>query len=200
MRKSRSPTFKKVGFDVSPSSSLKASERFPGYSLESKFATGKFVTESVAVVLLSCEDVEAARNCLSNDTQLLHSISHLNLDDERSELILDFHMINLRFCIDGKFDAKQVSTFLGMMNNLLLQTIQKRPDISQALAIFKDQVLMHSVEFPPMSVGIFSVDDTRLLCEFALNTFFRYFTMYRYAFVSHLELKVTTANDSLNPN
>lgn len=187
MRKS-----KKVGFNVSPSSSVKVSERNHDFPSESKFATGKYVTESVAEALLRSEDPEDARRCIKCDTTLVESLSYLRLDDERSEIIIDFHMSNLRFCIDENFDGKQVSTFLGMMHHLLLQTIQTRPNISQALGIFKDQVLMHSTEFPPASVGIFSIDDTRPLCEFALNTFFRYFTMYRYAYVSHLDLKVTT--------
>jgi Flagellar C1a complex subunit C1a-32 len=156
------------------------------------------VSEAVAQKMLRLATIEEARDMVYLETSLLEAFSFARLNEETREIILDFHCINLKFCLEQKFDPQQVSAFLGLMTTLLTTTLKTRLDLSQSMAFFKQQVLLHSTQFPPMSMGVFSLDDTRPICEFALDTFFRHFANYQYVFVSHLLLKVTSVENEIS--
>ena len=46
----------------------------------------------------------------------------------------------------------------------------------------------HSLQRPPFSILIFDESDNDKICDFALKTFFRHFTLYEFSFKPRREL------------
>jgi len=108
-----------------------------------------------------------------------------------TEILLDMHYHNYAFCKSKNFSAMQTSTLLSMMKYVLEESIRKRFVLDDAFSEFRDLLLKHSVEHPPVSVGIFSYDDLKAVSEYVHNTFFRHYKLYTYVYMTHCDLKVT---------
>jgi hypothetical protein len=63
---------------------------------------------------------------------------------------------------------------------------------SNAFSLFKDLLLAHSVQRPPRSIGLFSLQEFRAILDWGLDTYFRHYTLYQYAFTKRSEQHVTT--------
>ena len=146
------------------------------------------VSSDASEKLLNTESSQSAKDVILNETSLIR----MSYEDEKRSILAAFHVQNTRFCIENEFSAKQLSTFLSIMQATLDETISSRLQIDSALAHFKKLLLAHSVELPPFSLGVFTYDEVQVISEYASNTFFRFFEFFRYALVSHVVLKVTT--------
>lgn len=74
-----------------------------------------------------------------------------------------------------------MSCFMEIMHYVLKQLITDRLSEDESFANFKELLLRHAIQRPPHSLAIFSLADVKLISEFALDTFFRHFDMYKYA-------------------
>ena len=54
--------------------------------------------------------------------------------------------------------------------------------VHKSWEFLKALLLMHSVQRPPHSVGIFTLSDVELITQFALTNYYDHFKLYRYAF------------------
>ena len=64
---------------------------------------------------------------------------------------------------------------------LLKQLLQQRLSEEKAYNIFKELLLRHSVQRPPHSLAIFTLDDVKIINDHVQDTFFRFYNMYLYA-------------------
>ena len=60
----------------------------------------------------------------------------------------------------------------------------------EAVALFKKLVLNHSVERPPYSIVVFYIDDLKEIVDYALGSFFRNFSLYKYTYTPHLDMVI----------
>ena len=51
----------------------------------------------------------------------------------------------------------------------------------ESFEMFKELLLRHAIQRPPHSLAIFNLQDVKDIDEFALDTFYRHYDMYKYA-------------------
>ena len=156
-----------------------------------KFLLFTRVSAEASEKLLRSASSQEASEILETVTSLIDSLK----TEEKIALKpinIAFHVQNCRFGIEQEFSGGQLSTFLAIMQETLEAMILGRFHFSSALSYFKNLLLIHSVELPPFSLGIFAYDEVNAITEFSIDTFFRFFEFYRFAFVPHVVLKVAT--------
>lgn len=80
--------------------------------------------------------------------------------------------ISFRFCKETAFDAKKTSTFMSLMNEVLLRDSSNnsyKATMGGRFQTFQDLLIKHSVERPPKSVQIFTPSDVEKIVEFAVE-------------------------------
>merc|ERR1712151_1028457 len=67
------------------------------------------------------------------------------------------------------------------MHYLMKQLAKDRLSEDDSFANFKELLLRHAIQRPPHSLAIFNLQDVKQIDEFALDTFYRHYDMYKYA-------------------
>eukprot|EP00002_Diphylleia_rotans_P002094 TRINITY_DN1129_c0_g2_i6.p1 TRINITY_DN1129_c0_g2~~TRINITY_DN1129_c0_g2_i6.p1 ORF type:complete len:249 (-),score=59.55 TRINITY_DN1129_c0_g2_i6:631-1377(-) len=55
-------------------------------------------------------------------------------------------------------------------------------DVEKSLGFFKKLLVEHSVQRPPYSIQIFTIDEVHRLTDYMIETYYRHFKLYKYAF------------------
>ncbi len=133
---------------------------------------------------------------VKEERQLLQKIFELDKGEHNpkvTELLLDFHLNNLRFVKHTmNFSDEKVSTILGIMNHTLLTALLNNMSQRESLQIFRALMKVHSFPRPPDSIGLFGKEDNEVLEEFFLKTFYRHFPLYETAIKQKAELTLRT--------
>uniref|UniRef100_A0A7S3YHK8 Uncharacterized protein n=1 Tax=Lotharella globosa TaxID=91324 RepID=A0A7S3YHK8_9EUKA len=97
-----------------------------------------------------------------------------------------------RFCRKQRMTAEKISTLMSITLSTH-QTSCGPPMMTtiQAFDYFKSLLFKHSVERPPFSIAIFTPADIKAIIDYTLNTYFRHFKMYLFAFGENVELQIT---------
>ncbi|KAI9094867.1 flagellar C1a complex subunit C1a-32-domain-containing protein [Phlyctochytrium arcticum] len=127
--------------------------------------------------------------------RFLASTLEVNDDAPRTAILLDFFYYTLRFAKDHHFSPEQASAFFSIMKATHDKTVSSPFfNMDQDYSFFKDTLLHHAVHRPPYSQKIFSLGEVKTITEYAVNTYFRHYLMYKYAFTKKLRLDVTFDN------
>ncbi|KAJ3411009.1 hypothetical protein HDV05_002917 [Chytridiales sp. JEL 0842] len=120
----------------------------------------------------------------------------LSLDDsERSGILLDLYYYTLTFAKENKFSPEKASAFFSIIKETHANcTASPFIQMDKDYAFFKNLVLMHSVHRPPFSDKIFSFSDLKLVTDYAINTYFRHYLMYKYVFTKKVKLDFAIEN------
>jgi len=133
------------------------------------------------------EDEEGTRQVLASALQLVPEDNPL-----RHEVLLEFFVNNVRFARENDFSIEKVSTFFSIMKRNHDQMVEAFLPMEKSWEYFKALVLAHAVQRPPHSVGVFTLKEVQLITDFALNTYYRHFKLFRYAFTMRHEKAITT--------
>eukprot|EP00753_Platysulcus_tardus_P007386 PLAT1517.1.p1 GENE.PLAT1517.1~~PLAT1517.1.p1 ORF type:complete len:227 (+),score=86.38 PLAT1517.1:345-1025(+) len=149
-------------------------------------------TLSVSDVDALCSADEAAA-CKSLLRKLLVAREEpereLPLDEERSEVLLDFYFYNLAFARGASFTAEKISVFLAVMREVLLEDVNCRwRTMAESFAHLKQLLLRHAVARPPKSAAILARKDVAAVLDFVSDSYYRHFRLYRYAFAPRIQL------------
>jgi hypothetical protein len=85
-------------------------------------------------------------------------------------VLLEFLENSLRFAAECRFITEKTSAFFSIMRANHEETVHGLLSLDQSLLYFKELLLLHSVQRPPYSVGIFSFKDVTLISDYANNT------------------------------
>ena len=96
-------------------------------------------------------------------------------------VILSFFEGNYDAARRGKFTQQKMAAFLEIMLYLLKQLLADRLPEDKSFAMFKELLLRHSVQRPPHSLAIFTLDDVKVINDHVQDSFFRFYNMYLYA-------------------
>ena len=134
---------------------------------------------------LKPEDV-AALDAVSNEDgtrQVLASALGLVPEDNqlRHEVLLEFFVNNVRFARENDFSIEKVSTFFSIMKRNHDEMCEAFLPMEKSWEYFKALVLAHAVQRPPHSVGVFTLKEVQLITDYALNTYYRHFKLFRCA-------------------
>lgn len=117
-------------------------------------------------------------------------------------ILLEFYFGVLDFAKQSGFSLEKTSTLLSVfkLNHFLAM---KTPflKVNESFEAFKDLLVRHAVQRPPYSVQIFALHDIEPITQFALNTYYRHFKLYKYAFTEKqlLDLRIKSDGVELAP-
>eukprot|EP00899_Mesostigma_viride_P023776 jgi/Mesvir1/4583/Mv08159-RA.1 len=121
---------------------------------------------------------------------------YMGLDDVQSNheqaALEDLYFNTIQFAWKLGFTPEKVSAFFSIMKRTHFDAVGGRLTLRKSFAAFQDLLLAHAVQRPPYSVGIFSLHDVQVLTDYAINSYFRHYKLYQYAFTSRFTLSLAT--------
>ena len=92
------------------------------------------------------------------------------------------------------FNPQQLSAMFTIVKTIHQLCVSTSYDnISICCETMKELLVSHSVHRPPFSIQLFSLDQVRMIMEYLLQSYFKHFKLYKYAFTARvlLDLKVS---------
>ncbi|KAL3856756.1 hypothetical protein ACJMK2_011477 [Sinanodonta woodiana] len=145
---------------------------------------------------LTVDDLDRVNESLNADhiKQVLADIFHLDdyKENLKTGIVMDLYYYTLQFARDNAFSKEQTSTLFSIIKKTHEVCIETPfGNIDQTFNYFKELVLCHAVNRPPHSIELFTADHVRMITEYTVNTYFRHFKMYKYAFTPLVRLDLT---------
>ena len=91
-----------------------------------------------------------------------------------------------------KFSERKMACWLEICLYLIKLLLTEAPDEDTMYGHFKDLLLRHAIQRPPVSLAIFSLQDVKAIDLAFQDTFFRHYSMYFYAMTVKSVLKLQT--------
>ena len=98
------------------------------------------------------------------------------------DIVLDFHMMNLKFCLDHAFSNERISTFLTIMDSVLRQMTEDHLNTENGFKLLTKLLAQHSLHRPPFSIVVFAEEDIEAIKKYTLTSFFKHYSLYEFAF------------------
>ncbi|XP_071849775.1 cilia- and flagella-associated protein 119-like isoform X2 [Apostichopus japonicus] len=112
--------------------------------------------------------------------------------NSRSAVLLDLYYFTIQYAIDKGFNKEQTSTFFSIVKKTHEVCIETPfGNLDQCFNYFKELVLCHAVKRPPWSIHLFSPEQVGLITEYVVNTYFRHYKLYKYAFTPVVKLDLS---------
>merc|ERR1711865_677995 len=132
-------------------------------------------------------------------------IKYLAIEDPQStknEALLKFYVMNLRFAAESSFPDTKTSTLFSVLKLAHFTSMERNLPANQSQLELHSLLLAHSIEHPPYSIAVFSPVDVRSIMDFATDTYYRHYRLYRYVFTPRqlLELAVAPERVELPPS
>jgi len=145
---------------------------------------------------LTVDDLDRINESLNADHIKMVLADIFHLDDHKSSLktgiVMDLYYYTLQFARENKFTKEQTSAFFSIVKKTHQVCIETPfGNLDQTFSYFRELVLCHAVNRPPHSIELFSPDQVRLITEYTVNTYFRHFKMYKYAFTPLVRLDLS---------
>ncbi|KAK3797331.1 hypothetical protein RRG08_004690 [Elysia crispata] len=142
---------------------------------------------------LTVDSVDRLNESLNADhvKQVLADIFELDnyKDNLKTGIKMDLFYYTLQFAREQRFSSEKISAFFSIMKRIFEVCIETPyGNLDHTFQYFKDLLLCHSVNRPPYSIELFNPHEVRKITEYAINTFFRHFKMYKYAFTPKVRL------------
>ena len=112
--------------------------------------------------------------------------------DKRGLITLELFGYLVLFARENDFTAEQLSalyTIVASIHQLCLST--PYDNSRQCFQLLKDLLVCHSVNRPPYSTGLFSVGQVKSITDYILQSYFKHFKLYKYAFTKKVHMDLT---------
>uniref|UniRef100_A0ACB8EVP3 Uncharacterized protein n=1 Tax=Sphaerodactylus townsendi TaxID=933632 RepID=A0ACB8EVP3_9SAUR len=110
----------------------------------------------------------------------------------RSAILLDLYFYCIQFCLKQGFNREQTSAFFSIVKDTHEACVETPlPNVEECYKYFTELVFCHSIRRPPFSIDLFSQDQLVLIADYMINTYFRHFKLYKYAFTPQVRLDVS---------
>jgi hypothetical protein len=159
----------------------------------SKTLSWTFLAQAHMAQASATNDVAAIKAVLLRADEETKSGYFDGLSAGQREALLDLLYHSLRFARSHAMTAEKQSTLISIVLRLHTEAMLRKAPSRDAFALLEDLLIGHSVHRPPYSAAVFAVDDTKLIIDYLLNTYFRHYKLYLYAFSSRSELAVSAA-------
>ncbi|OWF44814.1 coiled-coil domain-containing protein 189-like [Mizuhopecten yessoensis] len=122
-------------------------------------------------------------------------------DNLKAGIILDLYYYTIQFAKENGFNKEKLSTLFSIVKKTHEVCIETPfGNVDQTFNYFKELVLCHSVNRPPFSIELFTADEIRSITEYVINTYFRHFKMYKYAFTPLVRLDLSLTYAGMPPS
>eukprot|EP00966_Prymnesium_polylepis_P055365 1280449-Prymnesium_polylepis.1 len=110
-------------------------------------------------------------------------LSTEDMDDPlKRAVMLELHLNSLYFARKQGFSSEKTSALFSTIKRNHDEMAEAFLPPHKSWDYFKTILLTHAVQRPPHSFGIFSRREANLITQFVLDTYYRHFKLYRYAF------------------
>lgn len=145
---------------------------------------------------LTVDDIDRLNESLNVDhnKQVLADIFHLDSwrSNPKQAIVMDLYYYTLQFAREHNFNREKTSTVFSIIKKTHEVCIETPfGNLDHTFKYFKELLLCHAVNRPPHSIELFSADEVRRITEYTINTYFRHFKMYKYAFTPLVRLDLT---------
>lgn len=154
---------------------------------EITFFVYKTVSKTQAEDITSTTDPSKLRNYIKE-------IFKLNITDEKNEILEDFHLNNLRFCMTQSFSLEKTSCLLGIFDSLLNEFLNHRSLESALVSRLKQILSQHSLQRPPYSIEVFTQSEIGLIVPYFKNSFIKHYSLYESAFSNQTDMMLNTVS------
>ncbi|KAJ3177054.1 hypothetical protein HK101_010326 [Irineochytrium annulatum] len=106
----------------------------------------------------------------------------------------------MSFAKEQRFSPEKASAFFSIMKETHQHCISNPyANMEKEFAFFKDLLLKHSIHRPPFSDRVFSFSEMKVITDYATNTYFRHYLMYKYAFTKKIRMDFRVVNAEMTP-
>lgn len=129
---------------------------------------------------------------------LLFRILGQESGERRIKITKDLFYNLVLFCRKNKFTPEQLTALFTIFKTLHLLCISTPyNNIDECYQLVKDFMVKHSVFRPPYSISLFTLHQVKLITDYILETYFKHFKMYKFAFTKRvlLDLCITYEKD-----
>ncbi|XP_060112611.1 cilia- and flagella-associated protein 119 [Heteronotia binoei] len=110
----------------------------------------------------------------------------------RSAILLDLYFYSIQFCREQGFNREQTSAFFSIVKDTHEACVETPlPNVEECYNYFTELVFCHSIRRPPFSIDLFNQDQLVLITDYVINTYFRHFKLYKYAFTPQVRLDLS---------
>jgi len=154
---------------------------------------------------LTVDAVDRLNESLNADhiKQVLADIFMLDNYKENLKLgiIMDLYYYTLQYARQMNFTPEKTSAFFSIVKKVFEVCIETPfGNLDHTFEYFKDLIHCHSINRPPYSIELFTPDEVRKVTEYTINTFFRHFKMYKYAFTPLVRLDLAVNYVGMPPS
>ncbi|XP_069507735.1 cilia- and flagella-associated protein 119 isoform X2 [Ambystoma mexicanum] len=112
--------------------------------------------------------------------------------DPRAAVLLELYFYTLQFCRDQKFSREQTSCFFSIVKETH-QTCMETPlgNMDRCYSYFTELLMCHAARRPPFSIDLFNQEQVLQITEYVVNTYFRHFKLYKYAYTPQVRLDIS---------
>lgn len=108
----------------------------------------------------------------------------------RNSIDLDLYVHTLQFGESQHFADDKLSGLLSIVKAVHTRSVQAKLTAERSFSLFKELLLKHSVQRPPYSIGLFSYAEMKRVMDWMLDTYYRHFKLYQYAFTDRVTMSV----------
>ncbi|XP_026567756.1 coiled-coil domain-containing protein 189 [Pseudonaja textilis] len=110
----------------------------------------------------------------------------------RSAILLDLYFYTIQFSQEQGFNREQTATFFSIVKDVHEACVETPlPNMEECYKYFSELIFCHSIRRPPFSIDLFSQDQLVLLTDYMINTYFRHYKLYKYAFTPQVRLDIS---------
>ena len=88
----------------------------------------------------------------------------------KEAVLLEYFLNNLRFAASCKFTTEKTSALFSILRANHEEMVRGFMRLDQSLLYFKELLLLHAVQRPPYSIGIFTFKDVVLITDYVNST------------------------------
>ncbi|CAI5790998.1 cilia- and flagella-associated protein 119 isoform X1 [Podarcis raffonei] len=110
----------------------------------------------------------------------------------RSTILLDLYFYTIQFCREQGFNREQTSAFFSIVKDVHEACVETPlPNVEECYNYFSELVFCHSIRRPPFSIDLFNQNQLVRLTDYMINTYFRHYKLYKYAFTPQVRLDIS---------
>jgi hypothetical protein len=151
-------------------------------------STGPAGTKSGGVPAIAGPSTSAAAT--DSQTAAAYFTAPLVTNDTQKFILLDavFHL--LRFARGAYFSDMKQSTLVSLFLSLHRTCMEEGLLLEGAFGRLSELLTEHSVHRPPYCTAIFDITDVRLITDYIVGSYLRFYSLYTHAFTRRRELTV----------
>lgn len=105
---------------------------------------------------------------------------------------LDLAYYTVAFCRESSFSPDKTSAVFGITRSVHTEAMKNFWPLERTCKFFKEQLMLYSIQRPPYSIGLFTLQDVNRITEYVTDTYFRHYNMYKYAFTKRTVMDLSS--------